>query len=246
MTLLAGAHFSLSHQASAWRPLGSPSVSGSVCSIDLRFRPDGLINTPPVSSVASPQYVVPNTTIQITIPVSDLNPTDDLRCRWAKYIPGSRRRRAIPFQDEQLTNVVDEHRIVKRGAAKACSSGSCKLFCGKDCLCNCSTCQGTNCSTGGNTQCLASSYCPSLLTTTRTTQTTTVGPSTTTDSTTTETLGTFPSTLSFPHQNAIDECGDICFPSAVPNTTTLNNCTKEIVDFLFRSKISSIRAARRR
>ncbi len=52
--------------------------------IDLRRRPDGLINTPPVAQIASPQYVIVNTTTVIKIPVSDVNTGDDLRCRWAQ------------------------------------------------------------------------------------------------------------------------------------------------------------------
>ena len=33
------------------------------------------------------------------------------------------------------------------------------------------------------------------------------------------------STSSYPHRQAIDECGGICYPSSVPNGTTLSNCT---------------------
>ena len=33
------------------------------------------------------------------------------------------------------------------------------------------------------------------------------------------------STSSYPHRQAIDECGGICYPSSVPNGTSLSNCT---------------------
>jgi hypothetical protein len=47
------------------------------------MRPEGFINTPPVAIVVSPQYAVVNQTTQITIPVSDPNAGDDVRCRWS-------------------------------------------------------------------------------------------------------------------------------------------------------------------
>ena len=234
VTLQAGAHFSVAYQGSAWRPLNSPSVSGSawsiLCSIDLRLRPDGLINTPPVSSVASPQYVVPNNTVQIQIPVSDVNPTDDVRCRWATYSQGYRRRRRTSELNEEesseIIQFVQKHRIEKRGGAKNCNDPACKTYCVKDCLCTCTVCQGTTCTSGGDTQCGTKSFCPKIATTTtRTTQTTTTVVTTASPATTTETLGTFPSTSSFPSQQAVDECGGICFPKAAPNSTTLSNCT---------------------
>jgi hypothetical protein len=50
--------------------------------------------------------------------------------------------------------------------------------------------------------------------------------STTTIATTTiETQGTLKSTSSYPHRQAIDECGDICYPSTVPSETSISNCT---------------------
>ena len=51
--------------------------------IDLIRRPDGLINTPPVAQISSPQYVIVNKTTSIKIPVSDVNAGDDVRCRWS-------------------------------------------------------------------------------------------------------------------------------------------------------------------
>jgi len=50
--------------------------------IDLRFRPDGIINTLPTARVVSLQYAIVNRTTTITIPVSDVNSGDDVRCRW--------------------------------------------------------------------------------------------------------------------------------------------------------------------
>jgi hypothetical protein len=47
----------------------------------------------------------------------------------------------------------------------------------------------------------------------------------TTTTTTVDTPGTLKSTSSYPQRQAIDECGDICYPSSVPNGTTLSNCT---------------------
>jgi hypothetical protein len=85
--LTAGAYFSISYTGSAWVALNYPPQSSLtwsiVCSINLRLRPDGLINTAPVASVISPEYAVVNRTTQITIPVSDANAGDDVRCRWA-------------------------------------------------------------------------------------------------------------------------------------------------------------------
>jgi hypothetical protein len=97
ITLTADAHFYVANVGSAWLALDTPPVSGLewsiVCSIDLRMRPDGIINTPPVANVVSPQYAVVNQTTQITIPVSDVNAGDDVRCRWSTVTAGSRRRR---------------------------------------------------------------------------------------------------------------------------------------------------------
>jgi hypothetical protein len=97
ITLDAGAYFYVSYMGSAWVALNDPSVGGlqwSITSlIDLRMRPDGFINTPPVANVVSPQYAMVNQTTQIQIPVSDANPGDDVRCRWSTYTPGYRRRR---------------------------------------------------------------------------------------------------------------------------------------------------------
>lgn len=97
LTLNASAHFYLANVGTAWMSLNNPPQTGLqwsiVTYIDLRKRPDGIINTPPVASVVSPQYVTVNRTAQIKIPVFDANAGDDVRCRWSKYTPGYRRRR---------------------------------------------------------------------------------------------------------------------------------------------------------
>ncbi|CAF1159584.1 unnamed protein product [Rotaria sordida] len=87
ITLNASASFYIAYTGSSWRNLYSASTSGlswSVVSlINLHLRSDGIINTPPVSNVLSPQYVIENTTTLIDIPISDVNIGDNVRCRWA-------------------------------------------------------------------------------------------------------------------------------------------------------------------
>jgi hypothetical protein len=87
VTLTIGAYFSIAYIGNSWKSLAN-AVAGSswsvVTFIDLRRRADGILNTPPVSSVASPQYVIVNRPTQIKIPVYDVNEGDDIRCRWAK------------------------------------------------------------------------------------------------------------------------------------------------------------------
>lgn len=87
LTLSIDTYFWIAYRGSAWRSLqnaasGSPAWS-IVSLINLQRRPDGLINTPPTSQVTSPQYVIVNRTSIISIPVSDVNTGDDLRCRWS-------------------------------------------------------------------------------------------------------------------------------------------------------------------
>ena len=218
INLTANAHFYLSYVGSAWAPLGYPTVSGLQWSIttliDLRPRSDGLINTPPTASVVSPQYAIVNRTIQITIPVSDVNAGDDVRCRWSVYTPGSRRRRS--FEEESsyhlyqsslnkksfLQNDIVHHQ--KKRKAGDCDTKNCGSSCAQNCACaDCASCAGTTCS---GTNCTDKSGCP-------------VG------TTTIDTPGTLKPTSSYPTRQAIDECGGICFPSAAPSTTTLSNCT---------------------
>ena len=106
VTLTKDAHFYVANVGNAWRALSYPVQNGLdwsiVTNIDLRKRPDGIINTPPVATVVSPQYSIVNRTTNIRIPVSDANVGDDVRCRWSAYTSGYRRRRQIPSINKQL------------------------------------------------------------------------------------------------------------------------------------------------
>jgi hypothetical protein len=251
ITLTAGAHFYLAYVGSAWVALNDPSQSGLqwsiVTFIDLRMRPDGFINTPPTASVASPQYAIVNRTIQINIPVSDVNAGDDVRCRWSTYTAGYRRRKrsiAEEHNDQQDTvymykKQTEDRQIIhimkkrdnnnnNNNNGGSCSSGCCK---GDDCTD--SSCVGTTCT--GN-KCKDDPCCDVVSTTTTTTAlisttvttallSSTPANTTTVSLTTIETPGILKSTSSYPHRQAIDECGGICFPNSTPNGTTLSNCT---------------------
>jgi hypothetical protein len=178
------------------------------------MRPDGFINTPPVASVVSPQYAIVNTTTEIEILVSDVNIGDDVRCRWSTYTPGYRRRKrsddveehqsykyAASIHDKITGNeeIMYGRKIAKR--SNPCTS--CANACMKNCPCSCAACAGTTCS---GPKCMTSSGCPS-------------------GTTTIETPGTLAPTSSYPHLQAIDECGGICYPSSMPNGTILSGCT---------------------
>ncbi|CAF1161339.1 unnamed protein product [Adineta steineri] len=211
MTLDSGAHFYLANVGSAWVALNSPAESGLewsiVTFIDLRMRPDGFIDTPPVASVVSPQYAIVNETIQINIPVSDVNVGDDVRCRWATYTAGYRRRKRSDTEGYFYKSIAENKEIMHVRKKRSCASG-----CTKGDKCTNSECLGTTC---GHPKC-TDACCDYVITTTGipTNYTTTV-----------DTPGTLKSTSSYPHQQAIDECGGICYPGSVPNGTTLSNCT---------------------
>jgi hypothetical protein len=85
ITLNENTYFWIAYRGSSWRTLqNSVGSSWSIVSlIDLIRRPDGLINTPPVPQITSPQYVIVNTTTAINIPVTDVNTGDNIRCRWS-------------------------------------------------------------------------------------------------------------------------------------------------------------------
>jgi hypothetical protein len=87
VTLSSGAYFYLVYTGDAWRGLNNPPQTGLYWSIvtfiDLQMRSDGFINTPPIANIISPQYVIVNKITQIPIAVSDVNPGDDVRCRWS-------------------------------------------------------------------------------------------------------------------------------------------------------------------
>jgi hypothetical protein len=87
ITLSINTFFWIAYRGSAWRTLGNVGSGGSwsiVSLIDLIRRPDGLIDSPPIPQISSPQYVIVNKTTVITLPVTDPNPGDDIRCRWSQ------------------------------------------------------------------------------------------------------------------------------------------------------------------
>ena len=248
LTLNASAHFYLANRGSAWVALNYPAQNGLewsiVTFIDLRMRPDGFINTPPVASVVSPQYAIVNRTIQINIPVSDVNAGDDVRCRWSIYTPGYRRRRRSddeehsyhPSTISSYKRVVVNEGIIHTRKKRTC--GGCSSSCGNWCDCTCPTCvtdpRCITSTTVGTT--VATTILTTIITTTTTTTSTTKTTSTTdttkttesttvTETTTIDTPGVLKSTSTYPYRQAIDECGDICYPSSLPNGTSLSNCT---------------------
>ena len=268
VTLTADAHFYLAFVGSAWSTLNDPAQSGLqwsiVTFIDLRRRPDGFINTPPVAKVVSPQYAIVNRTIHIQIPVSDVNAGDDVRCRWSTYTPGYRRRRQVDddayfgnqYNSPTYRKPIDDTRVLYSREKRWGWGSGCNPDCATGDTCSRSQCQGTTCSglTCGFSPCCVPITTVTTTTTTSGTTTTTTGttsttsrtttmttstitttsvsttstttPSTTTIATTTiETQGTLQSTSSYPHRQAIDECGGICFPQSLPNGTTMANCT---------------------
>lgn len=88
VTFNESTYFWIAYQGFSWRSLANAATSSNpgwsiVSLINLRRRPDGLFNTPPVSHITSPQYVIVNRTATITIPVTDVDIGDDLRCRWS-------------------------------------------------------------------------------------------------------------------------------------------------------------------
>ena len=88
LTLTDGAYFYLAFQSSAWRTLNYPlstALSWSIpVLINLQRHSNGHINTPPTARVASPQFVIVNTPVQIPIVIEDINEGDDVRCRWSQ------------------------------------------------------------------------------------------------------------------------------------------------------------------
>ena len=221
INLTTGAHFYLSHVGAAWAPINDPAQDGLQWSIttliDLRFRPDGILNTPPTASVVSPQYAIVNRTTTITIPVSDVNSGDDVRCRWSTYTVGYRRRRSYDeeskfnfYRSQAKENSFLEkkfsHNRQRRDKNDKDPCKDCTTKCKKDCLCTCSGCSGTVCY---GAKCVTTKdvkECP-------------VG------TTTLETPGTTKSTSSYPIRQSIDECGGICYPNGLPTGTTLSGCT---------------------
>lgn len=251
IALTKDAHFYLANVGNAWIALNSPAKSGLewsiVTFIDLRKRPDGFINTPPVARVISPQYVFVNTTTTIKIPVSDANVGDDVRCRWSKYTSGYRRRRDDHHDDDSTTHhsILEFYQKLEANLSRAKennnrqkrdSCNNCGDSCEVGCCCSgdgCKSldCQGDKCSSDEGCATDATSK-PSTsrttTTTTRTTTTTTRTTTTTIETTTLETSATMKSTLSYPSRQAIDECGGICYPGSLPSNTILSDCTVTI------------------
>jgi len=258
IALAKDTHFYLANVGSAWTALNDPANSSLqwsiVTFIDLRKRPDGFINTPPVARVVSPQYVFVNTTMTIKIPVSDANAGDDIRCRWSTYTSGYRRRRDANHGDYTTHHSILEYnerleanlRIARENynRQKRDSCIDCGDSCGVGCCCSSTGCQnagctGSKCSSG---EACATYKTTSTTSTTRTTTTTTRTTTTTTRTTTTTTRTTttttttvattafetsvaLQSTISYPTRQAIDECGGICYPGSLPENTTLSDCT---------------------
>ena len=86
ITLNINTFFWVAYRGSAWRSLangGAGAAWAIVSLINLIRRPDGLINSPPIPQINSPQYVIANKTTIITLPVTDPNAGDDIRCRWS-------------------------------------------------------------------------------------------------------------------------------------------------------------------
>ncbi|CAF4064881.1 unnamed protein product [Rotaria magnacalcarata] len=228
-TLSSGAHFYISYTGQAWIALNDPPEENLqwslVTHIDLRTRPDGFINASPVAKFVSPQYTFVNKTMKIDIPVSDANAGDDVRCRWATYTTGYRRRRRHSYEEEnRINHEYTVHRYkIKNGNEEIMGSRKKRWNCGCEyndpcsfASCTVAFCLGLKCT---NT-------CCDIVVTTNTTTKATSSTTTTTDTTTTqETIGTLRSTSSFPIRQAIDECSDICYPGNLPNDTTLSNCT---------------------
>ena len=243
LTLTAGSHFYLANEGSAWVALNDPAQNNLqwsiVTFIDLRMRPDGFINTPPVVSVASPQYAIVNKTIQINIPVSDVNAGDDVRCRWATYTPGYRRRRS---DDEEHVNYqsnlhfyeqvpIREEIIHTRKKRISCGCSN-TANCGQSwCECACAACSGnSNCGTttaATTTTTKTTSTTTSTKTTSTTSTTTTTSTRTTsTTSKTTSTTSTTTTTVttSITDTTTIDTPGTLKSTSTYPQRQAIDEC----------------------
>ncbi|CAF5112454.1 unnamed protein product, partial [Rotaria sp. Silwood1] len=244
-TLAAEAHFYIAYRGSAWVPLYDPAQRGLewsiVTYIDLRKRPDGFINTPPVVKFVSPQYTFVNKTIKINIPVSDANAGDDVRCRWSTFTSGYRRRKRSNDEENHENQHQPDHRyktqndnneiINTRKKRQTCQCSSGKLCTAIECqntLCTGIKCASTCCdSVATKISTTDSTTSTAIMTTTGATSATTLTTVSTSimSSTTLETVGTLKSTSTYPIRQAIDECADICYPDRVPTGTTLSNCT---------------------
>ncbi len=84
-TLLLGRKFIIAFTNAAWLALAIKGGSTWTVTneIDLTIRPDGLINTSPVTTTLPVIYQTINVQHVHVIQMSDADPTDTLRCRWA-------------------------------------------------------------------------------------------------------------------------------------------------------------------
>ncbi|CAF1399958.1 unnamed protein product [Didymodactylos carnosus] len=87
VNLTVNASFSITFQNSYWATLTNPSGTNTATwsiatMINLFVRPDGRINTSPVSQMLSPQHIQQNVLTTIVIPTFDSD-NDVVRCRWA-------------------------------------------------------------------------------------------------------------------------------------------------------------------
>ncbi|CAM6001833.1 unnamed protein product [Sphagnum balticum] len=85
--LANGSYFTIAYASDGWRNLSLPSgVSANNWSlstvIDLRVRPDGTWNTPPIATMISPVYIPVGVQQTILIPTIDAD-NDNIRCRFA-------------------------------------------------------------------------------------------------------------------------------------------------------------------
>ncbi|CAF5023261.1 unnamed protein product, partial [Rotaria socialis] len=149
---------------------------------------------------------------------SDPNDGDDIRCRWAVYTSGYRRRKRSNDEKEQINHPSHLHSYNQRESKKElihirekaspCGSGGgggsgCTTNCTNGCSCQCSACIRSLCP---GATCTLAAGCMATTTTIATTSTL-------------ETIGTLKSTSSYPTRQAINECGGICYPGSLPNGT---------------------------
>jgi len=255
ITLAKDAHFYLANVGNAWIALNDPRISGLewsiVTFIDLRKRPDGFINTPPVARVVSPQYVFVNTTMTIKIPVSDANAGDDIRCRWSKYTSGYRRRKRssddespvhhsvldfyqklesnweiLKRQDPSYTEKILNRE--KRNGHNSCNN--CPSSCIQYCCCNSSSlaCDSDLCS---GQRCWRDEGCVKTTTTTRTTTTTTTRTTTTTTTRTTTTTTTRTTTTTTRTTTTTTTTAETTTPeTSATMKSTLSYATRQAID----------------
>jgi hypothetical protein len=84
----SGSYFVVTFSSNTWRPLTLPPYNSTskswniTCVIDIRLRPDGTFNHPPVATIISPIYIPVGIQESIFIPTIDAD-NDQVRCRFA-------------------------------------------------------------------------------------------------------------------------------------------------------------------